>query len=185
MPSRTLLFRILSWATRAGLDRPTGKMGAAAYGSAPLARSAGLGRGGEFRDWGCGSLVYFCEIPQGALTEAIAVDFTQPGHRDDPQGNNVPRGFRYPIRSEWGSSIQNGLPRLVECGCNYADLFGIEHAGMGVYLDKTVRPPGRELSCRHRAILTGRGRIPAFHCWTRAVLIAPAPTASTTEVLLP
>jgi hypothetical protein len=40
--------------------------------------------------------------------EAIAVEFTQPSHRDDPQGENVPRGFCYPIRSEWGSSILNG-----------------------------------------------------------------------------
>ena len=69
---------------------------------------------------------------QGALTEAIAVEFTQPGHPDDPQGNNVPRGFCHPIRSEWGASILNGLPRLVERAGNYADLFGIEHIGMGV-----------------------------------------------------
>jgi len=106
-----------------------------------------------------GRFLHFSEIPQGALTEAVAVEFTQPSHRDDPQRDNVPRGFCYPIRSEWGSSILNGLPRLVECGCNYADLFRIEHAGMG--------------------------RIPAFHCWTRAVLIAPAPTASTTQVFPP
>jgi len=132
-----------------------------------------------------GRFLHFCELPQGALTEAVAVEFTQPSHRDDPQRDNVPRGFCYPIRSEWGSSILNGLPRLVECGCNYADLFGIEHAGMGVYLNKTVRPPGRKFSCWHWAILTDMGRIPAFHCWTRAVLIAPAPTASTTAVFLP
>jgi hypothetical protein len=132
-----------------------------------------------------GRFLHFSEIPQGALTEAVAVEFTQPSHRDDPQRDNVPRGFCYPIRSEWGSSILNGLPRLVECGCNYADLFGIEHAGMGVYLNKTVRPPGRKFSCWHWAILTDMGRIPAFHCWTRAVLIAPAPTASTTQVFPP
>jgi len=132
-----------------------------------------------------GGLLHFCEIPQNAVTEAIAVEFTQPSHRDDPQGNNVPRGFCYPIRSEWGSRILNGLPSLVECGGNYADLFGIEHARMGVYLNKTVHPPGRKFSCWYWAILTDMGRIPAFHCWTRAVLIAPAPTASTTAVFLP
>jgi hypothetical protein len=59
------------------------------------------------------------------------------------RAENVPRGFRYPIRSEWGSSILNGLPRLVERGGNYADLFGIEHAGMGVYVNKTVHSRGR------------------------------------------
>ena len=132
-----------------------------------------------------GRFLHFSEIPQGALTEAVAVEFTQPSHRDDPQRDNVPRGFCYSIRSEWGSSLLNGLPRLVECGCNYADLFGIEHAGMGVYLNKTVCPPGRKFSCWHWTILTDMGRIPAFHCWTRAVLIAPAPTASTTQVFHP
>ena len=132
-----------------------------------------------------GRFLHFSEIPQGALTEAVAVEFTQPSHRDDPQRDNVPRGFCYPIRSEWSSSILNGLPGLVECGCNYADLFGIEHAGMGVYLNKTVRPPGRKFSCWHGTILTAVGRIPAFHCWTRAVLIAPAPTTSTTQVFPP
>ena len=101
------------------------------------------------------------------------------------RAENVPRGFRYPIRSEWGSSILNGLLRLVERGGNYADLFWIEHAGMGVYVNKTVHPPGRKFSCWHWTILTAVGRIPAFHCWTRAVLIALAPTASTTQVFLP
>jgi hypothetical protein len=44
-----------------------------------------------------GRFLHFCEIPEGALTEAIAVEFTQPSHRDDPQGDNVPRGFCYAI----------------------------------------------------------------------------------------
>ena len=130
-------------------------------------------------------LLHFCEIPQDAVTEAIAVEFTQPSHRDDPQGNNVPRGFCYPIRREWGSRILNGLPSLVECGRNYVDLFVIEHARMGVNLNKTVHLPGRKFSRWYLAILTDMGRLPAFHCWTRAVLIAPAPTASTAQVFLP
>ena len=62
------------------------------------------------------------------------------------RAENVPRGFRYPIRSEWGSSILNGLPRLVERGGNYADLFGIERAGMGVNVNKTVHSPGHKSS---------------------------------------
>ena len=44
-----------------------------------------------------GRFLHFSEIPQGALTEAVAVEFTQPSHRDDPQRDNVPRGFCYPI----------------------------------------------------------------------------------------
>jgi hypothetical protein len=109
-------------------------------------------------------LIHFCEISQGAPTEPIAVEFTQPSHRDDPQGDNVRRGFCYPVRSEWGSIILNGLPRLVECGCNYADLFGIEHAGMDIYFNKTVHSPGRNFSCWHGTILIDMGHIPAFHC---------------------
>jgi hypothetical protein len=132
-----------------------------------------------------GRFLHFCEIPQGALTEALTVEFTQPSHSDDPQGDNVPRGFCYPIRSEWGSSILNGLPRLVERGGNYADLFRIEHAGMGVYVNKTVHSPGHKLSCWHGAILIDMGHIFAFHCLTRAVFIAPPPTASATQVFLP
>jgi hypothetical protein len=132
-----------------------------------------------------GRLLHFCEVPQDALTDAIAVEFTQSSHRDDPQGNNVSRGFCYPIRSECGSSILNGLPGLLECGRNYADLFGIEHACMGVYLNKRVHPAGRKIRCWLWTILTDMGRIPAFHCRTRAVLIAPAPTASTAQVFLP
>jgi len=116
--------------------------------------------------------------------EANAVEFTQPSHRDDPQGDNVPRGFCYPIRSKWYSSVLNGLPRLVERGRDRADLFGIEHAGIRVYLKQTVHSPRLKFSCRHGAILTDMGHMPAFHCWTRAVLIAPAPTASTTQVFL-
>ena len=48
-----------------------------------------------------GRFLHFSKISQCALTEAVAVEFTQPSHSDDPQGDNVRRGFCYPIRSEW------------------------------------------------------------------------------------
>jgi hypothetical protein len=93
-----------------------------------------------------------------------------------------PVGLCYPIRSEWGASTLNGLPRLVERGANYADLFGIEHAGMGVYVNKTMHSPGHKFSCWYGAILIDMGHI---HWWTRAVFIAPPPRASTTQAFLP
>src|SRR5262249_35112086 len=128
------------------------------------------------------AFLHFCEIPQGALTEAHTVEFTQPSHSDNPQGDNVPRGFCYPIRSEWGSSIPNGLPRLVERGGDYADLFRIEHAGIGIIVNKTMHSPEHKFSRWYGAILIDMGHI---HCWTRAVFIAPPPTASTVRARSP
>ena len=40
-----------------------------------------------------GRFLHFSEIPQSAPTEAVAVEFTQPSHRDDLQGDNVTYGF--------------------------------------------------------------------------------------------
>jgi hypothetical protein len=67
----------------------------------------------------------------------------------------------------------------------YADLFGIEHTGMGIYLKKMVHSPGRKFSRWHGAILTDRGHIPGIHCWTCAVLIASPPRAAIRQVFLP